>query len=144
MISTPKLLSDAAEKTAKALGNKKKKELSGNALTMFVNSVKREVKNGLKVMDHFSDRVVQRFEDSEEDILAQAISRALRATAPKEGHSGAHMRVSHKYIDEATGIVVVLERMGRLGANLVTTYKVGEESLISDDELRELKRKGIA
>ncbi len=42
-----------------------------------------------------------------------------------------------------TNIIVVLERAGQFGASLVTTYKKGEENLISDDEFFTLQSRGL-
>lgn len=93
---------------------------------------------------HFAERTRQRFVEDEVDMLAGAIARAVRATHTQEfGGYGDHSRVTQKYEDALTGIVVVLERYGVLGATLVTTYKKGCENLISDEEFAELKKRGV-
>lgn len=50
---------------------------------------------------------------------------------------------AQKYIDEATNIVIVLERMGKFGANLITTYVLGKENLLSEEEVLELNARGV-
>ena len=98
----------------------------------------------LTTTEHFTDRIAQRFLADEEDMLAAAVARAVRNTQPQEfGSYGEHSRVSQRYEDALTGIIVVLERYGRLAATLVTTYKKGCENLISDEELAELKKRGV-
>lgn len=94
--------------------------------------------------NHFEDRIAQRFLADEIDSLAAAVARAVRGTKTREvGSYGDHSRVSQRYEDALTGIVVVLERYGNLGATLVTTYKKGCENLISDEELADLKKRGV-
>lgn len=96
----------------------------------------------LTTTEHFTDRIAQRFLAEEEDVLAAAVARAVRNTQPQEfGSYGDHYRISQKYEDTLTGIVVVLERYGRLAATLVTTYKKGCENLITDEELAELRKR---
>ena len=98
----------------------------------------------LPTTEHFIDRIAQRFLANEEDMLAAAVARAVRGTKTQEvGSYGDHSRISQRYEDALTGIVVVLERYGNLGATLVTTYKKGCENLISDEELAELKKRGV-
>lgn len=94
--------------------------------------------------NHFEDRIAQRFLADEIDSLAAAVARAVRGTKTQEvGSYNYHSRVSQRYEDALTGIVVVLERYGNLGATLVTTYKKSCENLISDEELADLKKRGV-
>ncbi|EKJ5652559.1 hypothetical protein PJO11_001243, partial [Campylobacter coli] len=54
-----------------------------------------------------------------------------------------HIATAQKYLDKDSNIVVVLERQGEFGAVLVTTYKRGQENLLSDEELADLKKRGV-
>ncbi|WP_231853491.1 hypothetical protein [Helicobacter cinaedi] len=56
---------------------------------------------------------------------------------------GNHIAKAQKYYDDMTNIVVVLERAGVYGARLVTTYRRGEENLISDEEYQLLHSRGL-
>ncbi|RDU55116.1 hypothetical protein CQA49_00815 [Helicobacter sp. MIT 00-7814] len=130
----------AIEKVAKALTKKELKAKGGNEIVV-KNLISKQVGDGLKLSAHFEERVVQRFSADESELLAGAISRAIRQTKPLELGTH-HLPKSQKFIDES-GIVIVLERIGRFGAVLVTSYMLGKENLLSDIELRELKLRGI-
>ena len=140
-INIKEILEVSAVKTAKALASKEAKKTKQNE--DFVRShLTRQITAGLKSSEHFADRVIQRFTSDEFENLSSAISRAIRQTAPQE--SGCeHKTISQKIVDSLTGIVTILERQGKFGAVLVTTYKLGCENLLSDSELREMKLRGL-
>lgn len=74
--------------------------------------------------------------------MSGAIARAIRNIKPLE-IGGNHIAKAQRFYDDMTNIVVVLERAGQYGARLVTTYKKGEENLISDDEFLLLQSRGL-
>jgi len=129
-------------KLARALAYKEAKK-DKSKVDFFFNLFKRQISNCIKLTEHFTDRVTQRFEPKESDELSAAISRAIRNTSALQRGASYHLSQTQKYIDEQSNIVVVLERQGEFGAVLVTTYKKGEEMLLSDEELFELKKKGV-
>ncbi|NDJ27951.1 hypothetical protein DMB95_08790 [Campylobacter sp. MIT 12-8780] len=129
-----------ASKIARALAYKEAKKTK-QSVDFLISLFSRQVKNSIKTTTHFVDRVVQRFTAEEADILYTAISRAVRNTKPLE-NGRYHNAVSQKFVDDS-GIVIVLERQGELGAVLVTTYKQGGENLLSDEEVMDLRKRGI-
>lgn len=129
-----------ASKIARALAYKEAKKTK-QSIDFLISLFSKEVKNCLKTTQHFVERTRQRFAQDEADNLYNAISRAIRNTKPLE-NGRYHQSVSQKFIDES-GIVVVLERQGNLGAVLVTTYKLGSENLLSDEELIDLKKRDV-
>ncbi|TBR80912.1 hypothetical protein DU472_04440 [Campylobacter novaezeelandiae] len=129
-------------KLARALAYKEAKKDKSN-ISFLINLFKRQIQNCIKVTKHFTDRVSQRFEEIENDTLSVAISRAIRNTFPLQKGADYHIAKTQKYIDEDSNIVVILERQGEFGAVLVTTYKKGQENLLSDEELAELKKRGV-
>lgn len=135
------LLQSVVEKTAKAVAQKEAKKTNKDAQFLFVQ-LQRFYGSGVNATTHFAERVIQRFEEAEKDELAGAISRAIRKSQTLESGCN-HKAVSQKLLDKATGIVVVLERIGLYGATLVTTYKVGQESLLSEAEYKDLKLRGL-
>lgn len=131
-----------ATKLAKTLAYKEAKK-DKSKVDFYTNLFKRQIKNCIKLTEHFIERTQQRFAPTEENSLSIAISRAIRNTKPLSRGAEYHVSQSQKYVDEESNIVVVLERQGEFGAVLVTTYKIGEEKLLSDDELRDLKKRGV-
>ncbi len=97
----------------------------------------------IEATSHFEDRFNQRFEESEDVALSGAIARAVRCSKTIETAYGNCAKVAQKYVDKLTSIVVVLEKQGQYKATLVTVYKLGQELLISDEELSFLKRNNI-
>ena len=140
-INIKEILEVSAVKTAKALASKEAKKTNQNE-DFVRNLLTRQISAGLKATEHFAERFIQRFTANESESLSSAISRAIRKTQPQENGCN-HKTVSQKIIDEPTGIVTILERQGRFGAVLVTTYKLGCENLLSDSELRDLKLRGL-
>lgn len=140
-ITINSLLQSVVDKTAKAVSQKEAKKIKGDEQFLFVKA-QRHFSQGVRATTHFAERVVQRFEEVEKDELAGAISRAIRKSKTLENGCN-HKAISQKILDEATGIVVVLERIGLYGATLVTTYKVGQENLLSEAEYKELKLRGL-
>lgn len=114
------MVSIIAKKIAKSLARfyaKKEKKLND---TWFFKKIECEVLKSIKISNHAAKRIAQRFESSQQEILAGAISRAIRAI-PTD-NSNHHISKSIKYKDKLTGIVVVLERLGLSGANIVTVW----------------------
>ncbi|PAF46237.1 hypothetical protein BKH46_08330 [Helicobacter sp. 12S02634-8] len=142
MINVNNLIQYAVEKIAKTSASKEAKK-QNQAKEWLYTQLKNQVSRCLKTSSHFEDRVYQRFTQEQEEILAGAISRSIRQTKPLETSRGDHIACAQKFIDEMSGIVVVLERIGKYGATLITSYIQGKESLLSDEELYELKQKGI-
>ena len=138
VVNQDSFILNIASKIARALANKEAKRTK-KPMETFIQSFLRESKNSIKLTDHFIDRTTQRYVADEADTLYTAISRAVRSTSTLS-NGNYHKAVSQRFVDES-GIVVVLERQGTLGAVLVTTYKLGEENLLSDEELIDLKRR---
>lgn len=136
-----KLVEKVAKKLATNLAKKEAKK-SGKAENICYARFFGEVSRGINVSEHFLQRVAQRFERQQEEELSGAIARAVRATKPLET-GGAHVPKAQRFYDDMTNIVVVLERVGQLGARLVTTYRKGEENLISDEEYQLLHSRGL-
>ncbi|TLD93448.1 hypothetical protein LS74_001595 [Helicobacter magdeburgensis] len=133
------------EKVAKKLATnlaKKEAKKSGKAENLCFALIFGQVSRGINASAHFIQRVQQRFEAQEEEELSGAIARAVRATQPME-QGGNDIAKPQKYYDDMTNIIVVLERAGQFGASLVTTYKRGQENLISDDEFFALQSRGL-
>lgn len=136
-------IQSVSAKIARFLANKEAKKDSKADLTFLIKNYTRQISNGIKTTQHFVERVRQRFEEQEANELYIAISRAIRGTrAVERGSYGDHLATTQKFIDES-GIAVVLEKQGAFGAVLVTTYKVGSENLLSDEELADLKKRGV-
>ena len=140
-VSLNDLINIISEKTAKSVAQKESKKTKVNESFLY-NNLLRTYKSGIKVTKHFANRLQQRFILDEVQVLSSAISRAIRQTQTQEVGCN-HKSISQKIIDKMTGIVVVLERQGMYGAVLVTSYKLGEENLLSDEELRDLRTRGI-
>lgn len=140
-ITINSLLQLVVEKTAKAVAQKesKKKKIKEDFL---FTQLKRHFGSGINATNHFAERIVQRFEEVEKDELSGAISRSIRKVKTLENGCN-HKAISQKLLDESTGIVVVLERIGLYGANLITTYKVGQENLLCEEEYKEIKLRGL-
>lgn len=134
--------SSVITKLARALAYKEAKK-DKSQVDFFINLFKRQLQNAIKLTEHFEERVFQRFQNEENELLSAAISRAIRKTEPLQRGADYHIAKTQKYIDNESNIVVVLERQGEFGAVLVTTYKKGQEMLISDDELADLKKRGV-
>ena len=135
------LVEIVAKKIATTLAKKESKK-SGKAENICYARFFGEVSRGINVSEHFLQRVAQRFERQQEEELSGAIARAVRATKPLEA-GGSHIAKAQRFYDDMTNIVVVLERVGQLGARLATTYRKGEENLISDDEFLLLQSRGL-
>lgn len=129
-------------KLARALAYKEAKK-DKSKVDFLINLFKKQIQNCIKATEHFTDRVSQRFEEVENDTLSVAILRAIRNTSPLQRGADYHIATTQKYLDEDSNIVVVLERQGEFGAVLVTTYKRGQENLLSDEELADLKKRGV-
>ena len=136
-----KLVEIVAKKIATTLAKKEAKK-SGKAENICYARFFGEVSRGINVSEHFLQRVTQRFERQQEEELSGAIARAIRNIKPLE-IGGNHIAKAQRFYDDMTNIVVVLERAGQYGARLVTTYKKGEENLISDDEFLLLQSRGL-
>lgn len=130
-----------AKKIATTLAKKEAKK-SGKAENICYARFFNEVSRGINISEHFLQRVAQRFEQQQQEELSGAIARAVRATKPLEA-GGNHIAQAQKFYDDMTNIVVVLERAGQFGARLVTTYKKGQENLISDGEFFALQSRGL-
>lgn len=137
MIKIHNLLGKVSLKTSKSVATKISKK-TGENLNWLTTKLNNEIQAGLKTTRHFEERVLQRFSEIQEEELASALSRCLRQTKPLEIQG-----TTQKFVDEISKIVIVLERMGQFGATLVTSFILGQENLLSDEELYELKRKGI-
>lgn len=129
-------------KLARALAYKEAKK-DKSKVDFYINLFKRQITNSIKLTEHFKQRVEQRFEALEADLLSCAISRSIRNTSPLSMGAEYHIAKTQKYLDNESNIVVVLERQGEFGAVLVTTYKRGEENLLSDEELMDLRKRGV-
>ena len=136
-----KLVEIVAKKIATTLAKKESKK-SGKAENICYARFFGEVSRGINVSENFLQRVAQRFERQQEEELSGAIARAVRATKPME-QGGNHIAKAQRFYDDMTNIVVVLERAGQYGARLVTTYRRGEENLISDEEYQLLHSRGL-
>lgn len=132
---------NCGKKIATTLAKKESKK-TGKAENICYARFFSEVSRGINVSEHFLQRVAQRFEQQHEEELSGAIARAVRATKPLEA-GGAHVPKAQKYYDDMTNIIVVLEHAGQYGVRLVTTYKRGQENLISDDEFFALQSRGL-
>lgn len=127
---------------AKQILNKEAKN-SKESIQFLATKLQNQVAQGIKISKHFEQRVIQRFEESQEKDLIAAICRCIKNTKPLEFSRGDHLSIAQKYIDEVTNIVIVLERMGKFGANLITTYVLGKENLLSEEEVLELNARGV-
>ncbi|EGL3777788.1 hypothetical protein IQ300_000687 [Campylobacter upsaliensis] len=128
-------------KLARALAYKEAKK-DKSKVDFYINLFKRQITTSIKLTEHFKQRVEQRFEALEADLLSCAISRSIRNTSPLSRGAEYHIAKTQKYLDNESNIVV-LERQGEFGAVLVTTYKRGEENLLSDEELMDLRKRGV-
>ncbi|MCR2104013.1 hypothetical protein CUPS4244_02735 [Campylobacter upsaliensis] len=128
-------------KLARALAYKEAKK-DKSKVDFYINLFKRQITTSIKLTEHFKQRVEQRFEALEADLLSCAISRSIRNTSPLSMGAEYHIAKTQKYLDNESNIVV-LERQGEFGAVLVTTYKRGEENLLSDEELSDLRKRGV-
>ncbi|WP_143428606.1 hypothetical protein [Helicobacter sp. 13S00482-2] len=135
------IFNDTVNKMTKYFSTKQAKKTNQN-LQWLEQKLKSQISSALKISQHFKERVVQRFSEDEKEKLASAISRSIRNTKPLEVR-GMHLAKAQKFIDEATNFVIVLERMGEFGATLITSFVLGKENLLSDEEIYELKMKGI-
>ncbi|EPB1160857.1 hypothetical protein ACRBLZ_000911 [Campylobacter upsaliensis] len=129
-------------KLARALAYKEAKK-DKSKVDFYINLFKRQITTSIKLTEHFKQRVEQRFEALEADLLSCAIFRSIRNTSPLSRGAEYHIAKTQKYLDNESNIVVVLERQGEFGAVLVTTYKRGEENLLSDEELMDLRKRGV-
>lgn len=129
-------------KLARALAYKEAKK-DKSQVDFYFNLFKKQITTSIKLTEHFKQRVEQRFEELEADLLSCAISRAIRHTKPLSIGADYHSAKTQKYLDDESNIVVVLQRQGEFGAVLVTTYKRGEENLLSDEEVADLRKRGV-
>lgn len=143
MLNTQHLHQGVLLRLTKQILNKEAKNSKENMQFLAIK-LQNQVAQGIKISKHFEQRVIQRFEESQEQELIAAICRCIKNTKPLEFLGGCHLGVAQKYIDEATNIVIVLERMGKFGANLITTYVLGKENLLSEEEVLELNARGVS
>lgn len=138
MINIDMLKALVANKTTRATANKAKKIND----SWFVQKTNREIENGLNFSEHAKERIAQRFEDVELDNLANAISRAIRSIKVDTLEYN-YNKKAVKFSDSQTGFVIILERYGNFGANIVTAYVNGRDNLLSDSELKFIKKWGL-
>lgn len=137
MINIDMLKALVANKTTRATANKAKKIND----SWFVQKTNREIENGLSFSEHAKERIAQRFQDIELDNLAAAISRAIRSIKVDTQYN--YKKKAIKFSDSQTGFVIILERYGNFGANIVTAYVNGRDNLLSDNELKFIKKWGL-
>lgn len=142
MLNIQHLIQGIPSRLVKQIAKKKNKNTQEN-LPYLTTRLQNQIAQGLKISKHFEQRVMQRFEETQEQDLIAAICRCIKNTKPLEFFRGNHLGIAQKYIDEATNIVIVLERMGEFGANLITTYILGKENLLNDEEVLELNARGV-
>lgn len=143
MLEIQHLHNGVSFKLSKQLASKKAKKTKENQEFLSVR-FRNQIAQGLKISEHFKERAIQRFDESQEQDLIAAICRCIKNTKPLEFLRSDHLKIAQKFIDEATNIVIVLERIGEFGAHLITTYILGKENLLSEEEVLELKKRGLS
>lgn len=137
MINLEIIAENSAIKLAKYYANKEKRIKD----IWFLKDLTREAKNSIKFSNHAANRIAQRFEESDVENLCLAISRAIRSFKVEGNY---HIKKSIKYYDEATNFVIVLERFGKMGANIITAWVDGKDNLLSLSELNLIQKKGFS